>query len=112
VLHYYHSDCGGSIGILTRRCSRCGKKWPWRLLFQYPLPPEVFSASSKGPRLKRTARKTYYAKWANRYPQVGAFASRLPNWPRWARVLVLLVILAVFAFCSYKLWGLAKWIWH
>lgn len=109
MVHYRHSDCGGSIGILNRRCSKCRKRWPFKVLFQYPLPGDLYIYRKGEIRLKK--KTSTYAEWANKYPQVKYFAGRLPNWPRWARILTFLAILVVFAFLSYKLWGLfIQWI--
>jgi len=109
MVKYFHSECGGKISILKRRCSKCGKKWPRGSWFQYPLPDDILISSSGKPPKVLKKRPVYYAKWANKYPEVARFASKLPNWPRWARILVLIGIIIVLVLLSYYLWGLIRW---
>ena len=105
---YYHSECGGRISILRRRCSKCKKKWGPKVWIKYPLPEDIVLVP-RGHKILKSGKKSY-ARWADKYPEVAAFASRLPRWPRWARILVLILILALFVFLSYKLWGFISWI--
>lgn len=105
---YHHINCGGKISILRRRCSKCGKKWPRKAWFQYPVPPDMVMVPKGSKVLKR--HKLTYAKWATKYPGVAEFASRLPRWPRWARILTAVIIFGFMGYISYQLWGLF-WTW-
>ena len=88
---YYHKKDSGKIGLLSRKCSKCGKRWPIMALFKYPPPKDMtrYIIEPKGP--------PTYAKWADRFPFVNVIASLLPNWPRWARILTVCLLLLVIA---------------
>ena len=106
-LKYYHYKCGGRISILRRRCKKCGKKWPLNVLWQYPLPFDIaMTATERRKILKKGT--TSYARWADKYPYVGEFASRLPKWPRWARILSAILVLGVLGYLLHLLWGLFR----
>lgn len=94
---YYHVDCGGIIGLWTRKCHKCGNKWPFGVLFKYPYPEDMFFQKTKRKSLIGKG-ETSYAKWADSAPPGTAeFASHLPNWPRWARILSLVVVILLVA---------------
>lgn len=99
---YLHRDCMGEIGLLSRRCKKCGKRWPIKYLFT-PSPPDDMFFYIKPKEIKRGS--TSYAKWADKYPAVGDMASRLPNWPRWTRLLVASVSILIIVFLVLKLTG-------
>lgn len=89
---YYHIDCGGKISIFTRRCKKCGNKWPKEVwLARVPPPDMEFISPIK---FNPMGRHTNYAKWAKGTP-AELLASRLPNWPRWIRISFLLLVLLV-----------------
>lgn len=92
---YYHKKDNGVIGIWSRKCSKCGKRWPISVWFVYPPPKDMtrYVVESKGP--------TTYSSWADKVPLVNVIPRLLPNWPRWARLLVTglvlgLIILIIF----------------
>jgi len=93
---YYHKRDNGKIIWLrfprpwVVRCSKCGKRWPTSVLFQYPPPKDMtrFIVETK----KEPAT---YARWADKIPMVNIVPRFLPNWPRWARLLVTCVLIAV-----------------
>lgn len=88
---YYHiTKCGGEISFWSRKCRKCGKKWPFMLLFS-PVPPKDMKYLITPP----VRGETHYAKWADKVPYAGDVASKLPNWPRWARILTAVVILGL-----------------
>lgn len=97
---YYHTKDNGKIGLLSRKCSKCGKRWPIMAWFKYP-PPEDMTKFIIERREKVPAT---YSKWADRYPFVNIIARSLPNWPRWARILsvclLLLVIVLLYLFIT------------
>lgn len=100
LMPYYHLKCGGKIRLWSRKCSKCGYKWPLSALFIYPPPRNMTKFI-----VERKERKPVtYAKWADRYPLVNVVARALPNWPRWARILsvclFLLVIVLLFIFIT------------
>ncbi len=93
---YYHVKCGGVIGLWTRKCKKCGKKWPiWALLGVAPPPDMKFVVSNK--MKPRMPSKTFYSR--------EAFVSRLPNWPRWLRILTVILVLIIVIFVIRWLFG-------
>lgn len=97
---YYHKGCGGEIGLLTRKCKKCGHKWGISAWFQYP-PPKNMTKFIVPTKPKAVRGKTDYAKWAdnrNVIPGVAAIASLLPNIPRWARITVTAGIITAVVF--------------
>ncbi len=101
---YYHVECEGKIGLWTRKCNKCGKVWPLKVLFamKYPRDMVMMKNQRKLPRWMMNRGGTPYAKWAdNAPPGVGSVASHLPNWPRWARVLSLVVLVLLVASIVY-----------
>jgi len=89
---YYHKDCWGRVGIVRRKCNKCGKKWTWRVWF-YPKPPSDLIAFYSIPEAKQG--NTSYAKWGDKYPGVGFIASHMPNWPRPIRILSFVLFLGL-----------------
>lgn len=92
---YYHVKCGGEITFWTRKCKKCGHKWPISSLLSTSIPEGMtsFISNIKAPEVKKG--KTTYASWADRFPGVGLLASKLPSWPRWLRILSLLILVGV-----------------
>ena len=89
---FIHQGCGGTVSIMTGKCSKCKKKFKPNSSNPNGLPDNVyFEAGERVQKLKAKAASrgtTGYAKWAdNKVPFITPFASRLPNWPRWARIL-------------------------
>ena len=98
---YYHKGCNGRIGLFSRKCSKCGKRWPISAWFQYPPPRDMTKfivESRKEP--------TTYSKWADKLPFVNVIPRVLPNWPRWARILVLCVLVALVVIITITIRGL------
>ena len=100
---YFHVKCGGEIGLWARKCHKCKKVWPLKVLFMYPVPKDMVFQKPQRRSIKLlrwigNRGTTSYAKWAdNAPPGVAEFASHLPNWPRWERILsvVVLILLVV-----------------
>lgn len=89
---YYHKKDNGRIGLWSRKCSKCGKRWPISAWFRYPPPKDMtrYIVDSKGP--------ATYSKWADKVPFANVIPRMLPNWPRWVRILVTCLILGVVIF--------------
>jgi len=87
---YIHTgkNCNGEIGLWSRKCKKCGKRWPLMALFGYKPPKDMRFVV-----IPPEKQETKYAKWADKVPYAGNIASSLPNWPRWARILTALAIL-------------------
>lgn len=97
---YYHLKDNGKIGMWSRKCSKCGERWPIMAWFQYPPPSDMTRYIIEG----KEKRPVKYAKWADRIPGANVIAGLLPNWPRWARLLtvivLVLVIISLFIFIT------------
>lgn len=107
---YIHKGCGGVIGLISRRCKKCKRKWPISAWFLYPPPKDMIFATRLGkipagkiPRMEKG--KTPYARWADNIPGAGIIASRLPRWPRWARILLFVGILIAILFIARYIRG-------
>lgn len=87
---YYHKKDNGKIGLWSRKCSKCGKRWPVSAWFQYPPPKDMTKYI-----MERAGEPTTYASWADRVPLANVIPRLLPNWPRWARILVLCALVGV-----------------
>jgi len=91
---FIHSNCGGTVNIITGKCSKCHKKFKPNSANPHSMPNGVyFEAGKRVEKIKARATSkgtTSYAKWADKAPVPGVttIASRLPNIPRWARILV------------------------
>jgi len=88
---WIHMECGGTINIKSRLCTKCGKTWSFWDFFMDPVEIRPLKTTEEVP-------ETSYAKWADRVPYVSYFAGRLPNWPRWARILSTLLIYGILVF--------------
>lgn len=97
---YYHKKCNGKIGLWSRRCSKCGKKWPISAWFQYPPPKDMTKYI-----VEKKAEEPSYAKWADRIPLMNVIPRALPNWPKWARILVLCLLIGLVVFVTIYLRG-------
>jgi len=97
---YYHKKCNGRISILSRRCSKCGKRWPISVWFQYPLPRDMTKFIIEAGKEPGT-----YAKWADKVPFANIIPRALPNWPRWARILVLITLIAIIVIITIIIRG-------
>lgn len=86
-MDYVHYKCGGAIE--NNQCSRCHKRWSFFGKW-FATDIRLAKVQSK-PVIKKGA--TDYAKWADKLPGVGSFASRLPKIPRIARILVTIVVI-------------------
>lgn len=102
---YYHTKDRGRIQFWRRKCTKCGKKWPWYTLFALR-PPKDMAYYFEPPMPKIQKGKTSYAKWVDKYPGAPVLASRLPNWPRWARILSAVVFISLVIFGILKIRGL------
>ena len=98
---YYHMKCNGKIGLWSRRCSKCGKKWPISAWFQYPPPKDMTRFI-----VKTQTEPTTYSKWADKVPFMNIIPRALPNWPRWARILVLVILIAIIVAITMYIRGL------
>lgn len=105
---YYHLKCGGEIGILRRKCKKCGKKWPFWVWFQYPLPKDIsmfYLGKSKERGVKKPRR---YPKWTSKFPLATDVANLLPDWPRWARILTTVIFVGGVITLVTFLWRLLR----
>ncbi len=104
-LPYYHRACGGEVSFWARTCKVCKHHWPFRVLFDYPLPLDMspFMVIPK----EYVRKKAKYAKWIEaNVPGAGGIAAVLPNWPKWARYLATLLFLLAVSGISYLIyWG-------
>ena len=92
---YIHRGCNGEIGLWSRKCKKCGKRWPLKSLFALSPPKDMFYQVNP-PQPKKG--QTSYAKWADSDkapPGVGWVASHLPNWPRWVRILAGILVIGI-----------------
>jgi len=99
---YYHKHCNGKIGLWSRKCSKCGKRWPISAWFQYPPPRDMTKyivETKRGP--------TTYMSWANKIPFMSVIPRALPNWPRWARIFVFCVLIGIVVLLTLLIRGLA-----
>lgn len=91
---FIHKGCGGTVGVMSGKCNKCGKKFKPNSKNPNSMPDGVyFDSSEKIQKLKAKASSkgsTSYASWADKagIPGVAPIASRLPNIPRWGRILV------------------------
>jgi len=50
---YRHIGCGGKIGLLNRKCKKCGKQWPITALLAYRIPEGMEYIVNEPPRWLR-----------------------------------------------------------
>lgn len=91
-MDFYHSKCGGYIDPVSRECKKCHKKWSKISFLLDPRGIRVLPGTMVGVKVANSKGKSSYAKWADKVPGAGAFASKLPNWPRWVRILSVVIL--------------------
>lgn len=97
---YYHKHCNGKIGMLSRKCSKCGKRWPISAWFQYPTPQDMTKFI-----IEKANEPTTYSKWVDKVPLANTIPRMLPNWPRWARLLILCLLIGIVVFITFWIRG-------
>lgn len=97
---YFHTLDEGRVHFWRRRCIKCNKKWPVKVLFSRKVPKDMYFEAKH---LKLEKGSTKYAQWADKFPASAFVASRLPNWPRWARIGIALLFIFIAVLVVY-LW--------
>lgn len=108
---YYHTKCRGKIKWypplpIPPRCTKCGQKWPWWILYG-PKRTDMYFVAKELPTVEKGT--TSYAKWGDGIPGVALVASHLPSWPRKIRVIVLLSAVIVLSGLFYFLYTWSIW---
>ena len=86
---YYHTKDNGRVSFWSRKCQKCGERWPLSAYFMTKLPRGMIFVPPK------REGETKYAGWGDKFPGVAVVAGALPNWPRWARILTVLVCISI-----------------
>jgi len=97
---YYHKKDNGKIGLWSRKCSKCGKRWPVSTWFIYPPPKDMTKYVVEG-----KDKPTTYSKWADKIPFASTIPQLLPNWPRWARIASFCILVGAVIFLIFLIRG-------
>jgi hypothetical protein len=91
MTRFFHIEDEGDVGLITRKCKKCGKRFSFRSWFTWPLPDDL------GIHIDEKKPSEYPAWMIRSFPPISfTVAEMLPHWSRRTKMIIVACFLFVF----------------